>query len=244
MKKKIKSESKIHTGSQNTNRKKIPMPGDNDPKIETSLFKKNEFALILFGALLLTLILFFIFFRNPDKSMDNHIQSLKETTASGSFTDIEKRIGKIEAALERQIDSKSKNISTGSTLSGSDEIDSLKKRVARLETAFSVKFDSVLEQMGSIEKRLADMKAGIPAAPEKQAPKTVNTSTKAESKPPVKTSVKNETKAKAPIFHTVKKGDTLYSISKKYGISIPALRKLNKLSLEDKLYIGMNLLIR
>ncbi len=244
MKKKAKGESRIPTGSQNTNRKKIPGPGEDDSQLETSLFKKNEFALILFGALLLTFILFFVFFRSPDKPMEHQILPQKETTASGSFADLENRIGKIETALENQIRLKAENKGTGGKMSGSDEIDALQKRVARLETAFSVKFDSVLEQMGSIEKRLADMKAAAVTVPAKQAPKIVTPDVKPESKPPVKTSVKKETKAKAPMFHTVKKGDTLYSISKKYQISIPALRKLNKLSLEDKIYIGMNLLIR
>ncbi len=42
-------------------------------------------------------------------------------------------------------------------------------------------------------------------------------------------------------IHTVKKGETYYSISKLYDIPVPALIQWNKLSVNDKIYIGQYL---
>jgi LysM repeat protein len=44
-------------------------------------------------------------------------------------------------------------------------------------------------------------------------------------------------------YHTVQKGDTLYGISKKYGISVGELRKLNNLSADQSLRTGQKLMV-
>jgi LysM repeat protein len=44
-------------------------------------------------------------------------------------------------------------------------------------------------------------------------------------------------------YHTVQKGETLYGISKKYGITAEELRKLNNLSAGQPLRIGQKLLV-
>ena len=44
-------------------------------------------------------------------------------------------------------------------------------------------------------------------------------------------------------YHTVRKGETLYRISKKYRISVEELRKLNKLSGDQPLRTGKKLLV-
>lgn len=45
-------------------------------------------------------------------------------------------------------------------------------------------------------------------------------------------------------YHTVKKGETLYSISRKYGIDIDYLCKTNKISKSKPLYAGRKLVIK
>jgi LysM repeat protein len=63
-----------------------------------------------------------------------------------------------------------------------------------------------------------------------------------ESKPkpsvPSKPAVSTEKR-----YHTVKKGETLYGISRKYGISEEDLRKLNNLSADQSIRIGQKLLV-
>jgi LysM repeat protein len=44
-------------------------------------------------------------------------------------------------------------------------------------------------------------------------------------------------------YHTVQKGDSLYRISKKYGISVEELTKLNNLSADQPLRTGQKLLV-
>ena len=48
----------------------------------------------------------------------------------------------------------------------------------------------------------------------------------------------------ASLFYTVNYGDTLYNLSRVYGISLSELAKTNKISSEDVLYVGQKLLIR
>lgn len=59
MKLKEALEAKIPTTK--TNKKKLSEIPDGEKRPDTSLLKKNEFALILTGALLVTLIIFFFF---------------------------------------------------------------------------------------------------------------------------------------------------------------------------------------
>jgi len=61
---------------------------------------------------------------------------------------------------------------------------------------------------------------------------------KAKPLPPSKPAVSVEKK-----YHTVQKGETLNQISKKYGISVEKLQKLNNLSSGQSLRIGQKLLV-
>ena len=226
MKLKGKPESKILMKKTNTNKKKTADAQGRTKKFDTSLVRKNEFTLILFGALLLTLIVFFLFFRSPGPEPE-----AVQMSRSDMSLDLEKRIKTLEQALEGKValgttDNNRANTVTNNTL--------LTDRVTRLETAFSVKFDSLLQRMESLEKKIF-----------LQAGKKVAAVTPDPEKKPVtliKKTVKKE--KKAAMFHRVKKGETLYSISKKYDISVAALQKLNNLSPTAKIFPGDNILIR
>ena len=71
---------------------------------------------------------------------------------------------------------------------------------------------------------------------EKQKPPT--SEPKAKPPTPSKPTASAEKK-----YHTVQKGETLYAISKKYGISVEELRKLNNLSKDPSLRTGQKLLV-
>ena len=49
---------------------------------------------------------------------------------------------------------------------------------------------------------------------------------------------------KESIFHTVQKGETLFSISKKYNTSVEALKKLNNLPANAAIFPGNNILVK
>ncbi len=93
--------------------------------------------------------------------------------------------------------------------------------------------------MGKIETSISQLKARpVAVIPSKALPSKV----KPRPVAPVKKAIKKE--KKASVFHAVQKGETLYSISKKYNTSVAALRKLNNLSSTAKIYPGNNILIR
>ena len=115
----------------------------------------------------------------------------------------------------------------------------LNDRVTRLETAFLVKFESMVDRMNSLEKKISGLVSKpVPDASPKKPTVTPAVPVK---KPETKTAKKTK---KEVIFHTVQKGETLYSISKKYNTTVLALRKLNKLKENDKIYPGSNIIIR
>jgi LysM repeat protein len=223
---KPRPESKIPTTKTNTNKKRESDLQGTSKKSDPSLFRKNEFTLIVFGALLLTLIIFFLFFR----SSSSKTESVEKNDPRAAFAALEMRIENIEKTMTNQTVIVASD--EGEAAKTLPELDPLQDRVSRLEAAFSVKFDSLIERMGTIEKSISLLnQAKIAAEPVK--PKTI---------PAVKTAVKKE--KTGSMFHTVQKGETLYSISKKYGTSVAGLRKLNNLSATAKIYPGNNILIR
>jgi len=64
----------------------------------------------------------------------------------------------------------------------------------------------------------------------------------AKPKPKPKPVARTKPKSRAPITHTIKKGDTLYSLSRKYGASVTAIQRANGLK-GTSISIGRKLLI-
>ena len=223
--------SKTPKTGKNTKRKK--QADGSVQRFSPAFFKKNEFGLILLGALLLTITIFFVFFRSAEPP--SNPSPVKSQVSSVDA--LEKRIAALEqaAALGKQ----NGDDSTGKTVSAVN-VKELDNRITRLETAFLVKFESFMERVESLEKEIVDQKtASVPAKP------VVKTQVKKQA-PAAKISAKKAIKKekKESMFHTVKKGETLYSISKKYKTTVPALRKLNNLSAKDKIYPGNNIIVR
>jgi len=111
------------------------------------------------------------------------------------------------------------------------------------------------QRIAGLEKQLADLQGKIstsgpdPAllqrvdalaqkveALERQKQPTADS--KAKPSAPSKPAVSTEKQ-----YHTVQKGETLYWISKKYGVSVEELRKLNNLSADQRLRTGQKLLV-
>lgn len=231
MKPKEPPEIKIPIIKPNTNKKKLSEIQEGEKKTDTTLLKKNEFTMILMGALILTLIVFFFFFRTstPDS------QPVPANQVITSSPDLENRIEKMEQTLHALEKSTSPEI--GGTSKEKSGISPLEERVARLETAFSVKMDSMVERMGRTEKHIAQLTAKPEATPDAAGAKPVPAATAPEKK-----IIKKE--KTDPIFHTVQKGETLFSISRKYKTSVDTLKKLNNMSKDTAIFPGNNILVR
>ncbi len=134
----------------------------------------------------------------------------------------------------------------------------LTKRPAGGDTALLSKMTSLEEKITALEKQITDLqsKPGAPVpdsslvqrvdvlsqkvtALEKQKAPAPTPATVSKSQPAApKATVTAEKR-----YHTVQKGETLYKISKKYGIRVEELRKLNHLSANQPLKTGQKLLV-
>ena len=120
---------------------------------------------------------------------------------------------------------------------------------------YSRRWPPLEQKIASLERQIADLQGKLgtvgpdPAllqrvdalaqkveALEKQKQPTAEP--KAKPSAPSKPAVSTEKQ-----YHTVQKGETLYRISKKYGISVEELRKLNNLSADQPLRTGQKLLV-
>jgi len=115
-------------------------------------------------------------------------------------------------------------------------------------TALEQKITGLEKQLGELQGKVStsgpdpallqrvDVIAQKVEALEKQKQSTAEPKAKPSTAPKPAVSTEKQ-------YHTVQKGDTLYRISKKYGISVKDLRKLNNLSGDQSLRTGQKLLV-
>lgn len=82
----------------------------------------------------------------------------------------------------------------------------------------------------------------IPVSPQIAYTDTLQIPTEKKA-PTDKTEINTASTPESPVYHLVRKGDTLYSIAKKYSLSVSSLKKQNRL-VNDKILPGQKLLIR
>jgi LysM repeat protein len=90
------------------------------------------------------------------------------------------------------------------------------------EAALTGKLDTLAQRVEALEKKPVAVVAEKPKAAQKEKPAAAATGKK---------------------LHTVQKGETVYGISKKYGITPAELRKLNNLSEDQALKSGQKLVV-
>ncbi len=105
----------------------------------------------------------------------------------------------------------------------SKKIDMMEERMDKLEAVLSMKLDLIKKNIEETREK---------SQPVKKPQKSATPSQK-------KISQKNATKQ----YHWVRAGDTLYSISRRYGISVDELCRINKFSKGKSLYLGQKLLL-
>lgn len=232
MKSKDKPGTRTAPTQTSANRKKNPAP-KGPMAAGSSLLKKNEFTLIIAGALVVTLVVFFIFFRSSDSQTQAESASSLETVPE----DLEERLASLESALENMQAKLSFAVGDGDDTTLDAALAKIQQQVSRIEAAAQIKFDSLTERMGDLEQKLSSV-SKMAAAPEPVTSKSL------ETRPVVKKSTAVQEKKSAGIFHTVKKGETLWSISQKYNTTVAALRKLNNLAPDADIYPGSNIMVR
>ncbi len=145
---------------------------------------------------------------------------LSKTTDLASKTKIvnlEKRLALLEERLGKinEIDEKLILLDTQGK-----KIELFVDRFDRFETSMSLKMDIINNELYTSKKR------GKKAA---------------ESKKPEPTKISK--KITHPIYHEVKAKETLYQISRRYGLTVDDLRKLNRLTPETVIHPGQKLIV-
>ncbi len=107
-----------------------------------------------------------------------------------------------------------------------------KKSVARLDStdaSISLRVDRVAEELEALQKEVETIKS-------KTSTETKSTAASSQAQKP-------KTGSQAGDYE-VRKGDTLYSIGRQYGVSVETIRKLNGLSAQDTIQPGQKLKVK
>ena len=134
---------------------------------------------------------------------------------SARITELEERVESLEQQMKKMdvVDEKVTRI-----WEQAKAFETFKARFDRSEASTSLRMDHLAMSLDELQKKTDDALARITEVEKRPPPRPV-----ANSKPPAQKKVKKK-------LHTVVAGETLYSISHRYDITVDQLKSLNKLS--------------
>jgi len=137
----------------------------------------------------------------------------------GRVVGFENRLKNLEEQIVRfqDIDDKLTPI-----LEQAQALEQLKDRFDRLEASMTLRMDHVVKGLNNLQKKIAQVRTK-----------------KTEVVKPAKVAKKTTKKR----YYTVRRGDTLYKISRRYGLTVKKIRILNKLSDKAVIHPGQKLLV-
>jgi LysM repeat protein len=190
-----------------------------------SLGEKSKTPYIIIGVgIIFLIVLFFVLNPKPPQSKYPDIRPLENRMAT-----LEDRINKLEM-LKDQV----KTIE--------DQVRLNAAPADQPQLANSVKLNA--ENIAEIQKRISAIEAEMKAKPEKPVAKAP------EERPEPSKKVQESKPAEAPaqpagdkVYHTVEKGETVYRISQKYGLSVQKLQEMNSLDANTTIHIGQKLIV-
>ena len=184
------------------------------------------------------------------------------------ITLLEQRMERMEGALAGMAE----KLSAGKAGPASEaDINVFSGRVERLETAMSAKFSIIAENLDKLDVQMADVVSRLKTLEKGGGVRTIVRQKSQFSSPSLKTSVSPEvatvktsvantsekkiaikknkpaTKKKATsnhIYHVVQKGETFYSISRKYNTTVENIHKLNHFAKQPTIYPGDKLIVK
>jgi len=184
-----------------------------------ALLKKIEIPLILMAVGIVVLIALFL----TSGSGKNPIEISRFESMEKKVQAVEERLAKMEGEnAPREGDAESRK-----------EIGQLQKKVSQIENAVALRMDQISTEVAGLKKQASAPPAQETAKPQKASPQETAKPQKAPQ----------ETPAPKDRFHEVRPGETLFSISRNYNISVDELRKMNNLPSNeihpgDKLLVG------
>lgn len=175
---------------------------------------ETPFVLMGIGLLLVIVIFFAIFPRGEDPDA---IPDSGEIASR--LQQVEAKVAGLQAAL--------------ADLSALEQdMEPVKKAILRLDAADA-----------SLSERLDRMDEGL-ASTQKQMEENTRKTTSETKSTAASTQIDTQKAGSQTVYYEVSKGDTLYSIGRRYGVSVDAIRKLNGLSEQDAIQPGQKLKIK
>lgn len=184
-------------------------------KLSTRQLKKDKMPFVLMGAGLLALIIFFAVLFPKDETPSEKRQA---EPAPDRLEQLETRLSKLEwmSGKIEQLEDREK------------AFEAYKERLDKLEETLSARIDHLEKQMEDFQKR------GRVSRPADTAPRQP-VKVPETRKPSVKTA--------GARYHIVGTGETLYQISRKYGLTVDSLRRFNQLTPGTPIHPGQKILL-
>ncbi|MBF0229566.1 MAG: LysM peptidoglycan-binding domain-containing protein [Desulfamplus sp.] len=175
-----------------------------------------------------------------------------ETALSVKFDVLTARVDKIDDKLSDIIRDVEKNNRIVNNIKNSTvaSLPSKKTEVAQEEsTENTIKSKPEVKQKEDVETK-SSTKVSSKAQDEPKKTTTTPNKTAANTKSNNKSETPDKQKQQKTenngglTYHTVAKGDTLYSISKRYSTTVEQLRAMNKLTIQDSIVIGQRIVVK
>ncbi|MDJ0780644.1 MAG: LysM peptidoglycan-binding domain-containing protein [Desulfosarcinaceae bacterium] len=146
-------------------------------------------------------------------------------------------------ALEQQLakfDSVDENVSR--IWEQAKSFEQFKERFERTDASTSLRMDHLATSLSAVQKRVEKLEksraATVAPRPTESTAKTSATASSGAVQPAKPTASKAATPA---TFHTIVKGDTLYSVGRKYGLKVDELLRINNLPADTVIKPGQRL---
>jgi LysM repeat protein len=189
---------------------------DSDYAPNSDIFKKKPIIPIVIGSLgfVILVILVVRIFSAPRNTVDlDYVQSL------------ETRIHDLENQLLKREDLDQ----THDRIEQQDSrVDAIKQKLDGFEKTVTIQIDQLIQEIVVLQQKRA-------RAPSAVAPRSRDTAKKQSQTSPIPTAIRR--------FHVVQSGETLYRISRRYGLSVDQLRSFNNLAADAAIYPGQKLKI-
>ncbi|MFA6011440.1 MAG: LysM peptidoglycan-binding domain-containing protein [Desulfobacteraceae bacterium] len=192
----------------------------------TGISVKRETPLIVFGAGILIVIVVLVSFFPMTWNVKDE-EYIKE---------LEKRVSDLE---RKMAENPTLPVKLPNNETNSGQINRLLSDCRRLEASLSMESKVVSGRVDELQKQVDELRRRIPR--EQQTKETVTPERK-RIQPVAEKSLKKN-KKKETHYHLVRQGDTFYSISKSYDLSLEKLRELNKFDDKAKLYPGQTIIV-
>lgn len=237
----------INKGNSRQNTKKrIKSEISDSAKNSRAVFlKKYEIIIMLLGAGIISVLIFFVFLKPSEESnLFKTNQNSEQVTVEDFQNQIDRLVNMVEKVAStdnKDLVKKGSNKKAPKQNAANSVLADHAKRLERIEASLSIKYETLASRIKRLERSIDKLSRKVDS--KKTSPVSV------VKRPSTKTSKKEETKKnvtpkKESIFHTVIKGDTLYSLSQQYGTGVAELEKMNHLPKNANIYPGDNLLVK